>query len=593
MKKTKLLVIAPYEGMRDLILDIAEQRQDVELSVYLGDLEEGVRIVSKNENYGYAAIISRGGTAKLIQDMTRLPVSEINISVYDILRAIKLAQGYEGTFAIVGFPSITKTAKILCDVLQYDVDIFTIQEQEEVGSLLESLKKRKYSLIVGDAVTVTKARQLGLNGILIISGCESLEAAIDHALTLCSRQSILQKNTELFGAVLENSPRRIVAMNTDGSVYYTTLAADVLNEHLRAFKRLLPTVLSDGGIQQMCAWNQRVVSLCGQRIEVSFGTLVVFSVHLTDLPCCEQGRAMRFLQRAEAHKRCVENPLSGFSVFPEEVANAASNHSRRSTPVIISGEPGVGKEYLATSIYLNGIYRNNSMAIIDCGCLSGQDWTALMDDADSPFCGHGLTLLLSNARQLAPERAQQLIDYFKNSAVLSRNHVLLSFETREELPQSHPLVAELMNELGFLLIRIPPLRERLAILPSIASLLIGDLNAQFGKSILGFSAEAMERLLSFPWPQNMDQFLRVLKQSIFTSGGPYISENVVVAALENEQARRRALSLGSGLDLNRPLDEIVHDIVMEVLREESMNQSRAARRLGIGRSTLWRMLKQA
>ena len=113
----------------------------------------------------------------------------------------------------------------------------------------------------------------------------------------------------------------------------------------------------------------------------------------------------------------------------------------------------------------------------------------------------GLTLLLSNALQLAPERAQQLIDYFKNSAVLSRNHVLLSFETREELPQSHPLVAELMNELGFLLIRIPPLRERLAILPSIASLLIGDLNAQFGKSILGFSAEAMERLLSFPWPR--------------------------------------------------------------------------------------------
>lgn len=593
MKKTKLLVIAPYEGMRDLILDIAEQRQDVELSVYLGDLEEGARIVSKNENYGYAAIISRGGTAKLIQDMTRLPVSEINISVYDILRAIKLAQGYEGTFAIVGFPSITKTAKILCDVLQYDIDIFTIQEQEEVGPLLESLKKRKYSLIVGDAVTVTKARQLRLNGILIISGCESLEAAIDHALTLCSRQSILQKNAELFGAVLENSSQCFVVMNPDGSIYYTTLAADVLNEHLRTFRRLLPTVLSEGNVQHMCTWNQRIVSLHGQHIELSFGALAVFSMELTDLPCAEENHAMHFLQRAEAHKRCLENPLSGFSVFPEEIVTAAGNYSRRSIPVIITGEPGAGKEYLAMSIYLNSLYCNNSMVIIDCAYISDRDWTALMENPDSPFCNRGLTILLSNSRQLTSERAQQLTDYFRNSTVLSRNHLLLSFETCGELPQSHRLVAELMNELGFLLIRIPPLRERAAILPSIASLLIGDLNVQLGKSVLGFSAEAMERLLSFPWPQNMDQFLRVLRQSVFASRGPYISENAVSAALENERIQASAISPGSGLDLERPLNEIVHDIVMEVLREESMNQSRAARRLGIGRSTLWRMLKQA
>lgn len=44
------------------------------------------------------------------------------------------------------------------------------------------------------------------------------------------------------------------------------------------------------------------------------------------------------------------------------------------------------------------------------------------------------------------------------------------------------------------------------------------------------------------------------------------------------------------LDLSKTLDEIEHDIILRVLQEEDMNQSRAAKRLNIGRSTLWRKL---
>ena len=62
-------------------------------------------------------------------------------------------------------------------------------------------------------------------------------------------------------------------------------------------------------------------------------------------------------------------------------------------------------------------------------------------------------------------------------------------------------------------------------------------------------------------------------------------------ALLNREKRQTPAAPESGLDLNRPLEEIIHEVVMRVYDEENMNQTHTAKRLGISRSTLWRMLK--
>lgn len=88
---------------------LAETREDMELDVFVGDLNEGAMIARNNLHSDYDVIISRGGTAELIGQVTHIPVIEVTLSVYDILRAIKLAENYADRYAIVGFPAITKT----------------------------------------------------------------------------------------------------------------------------------------------------------------------------------------------------------------------------------------------------------------------------------------------------------------------------------------------------------------------------------------------------------------------------------------------------------------------------------------------------
>ena len=116
--KIRILGIAPYEAMRSAMLRLARGHEELELNVYVGDLQQGAEIVRQHLDAYYDAIISRGGTAELIEQITDIPVVEIALSVYDILRAMKMAENYGKPYAIVGFPSITESAHFLCDLLQ-------------------------------------------------------------------------------------------------------------------------------------------------------------------------------------------------------------------------------------------------------------------------------------------------------------------------------------------------------------------------------------------------------------------------------------------------------------------------------------------
>lgn len=98
MKKPRFLCIAPYEGMYHLMTNIAAQRDDVELVIQSGNLDDGLKTALDNRR-GIDAVISRGGTADVLRGhMMDIPICDIVPSAYDILRTIRLAQGMDDDF---------------------------------------------------------------------------------------------------------------------------------------------------------------------------------------------------------------------------------------------------------------------------------------------------------------------------------------------------------------------------------------------------------------------------------------------------------------------------------------------------------------
>ena len=86
----------------------------------------------------------------------------------------------------MGFPSITEPAHTLCSLLDFNLDILTVNNAAEVRHTLERLQQGGYRMVVCDMVTHTIAREMGFDAFLITSGVESLHAAIDQAVNISS-----------------------------------------------------------------------------------------------------------------------------------------------------------------------------------------------------------------------------------------------------------------------------------------------------------------------------------------------------------------------------------------------------------------------
>lgn len=84
MDKIKILAIAPYWGMASVMKQVGQNRNDIELTVKLGNYKTCLEVLREEPDYRYDAIVSRGGTAELLRTAASIPVVEIDVSVYDV-----------------------------------------------------------------------------------------------------------------------------------------------------------------------------------------------------------------------------------------------------------------------------------------------------------------------------------------------------------------------------------------------------------------------------------------------------------------------------------------------------------------------------
>ena len=129
-KKIRILGIAPYEGLKKIMEEYADQRKDLDFVSLLGSMEEGAAL-AKEHYQDFDFIISRANTADLIKKSVPITVLDIGIGYYDILRCLKTAEATHTTFALLGHLSLTKAAKTLCSLLKIEIPFFSIADTAE------------------------------------------------------------------------------------------------------------------------------------------------------------------------------------------------------------------------------------------------------------------------------------------------------------------------------------------------------------------------------------------------------------------------------------------------------------------------------
>ena len=590
--RIRVLGIAPYEGMKTLMSSVVADYPQIDLTLFVGDMEQGLEIARSNFHGDYDVVISRGGTAKMLQKKLALPVIEIDISMYDILCTLKLADGLTGKTAMVSFANITSSAHLLCDLMKYNMDIYTIDSAEAVEPTLRQLQKNDYQSILCDMISNTTAKRLGLNSFLITSGVDSIRKAFDQALLLCRSQQRLRDENQFFRQLIQGQIGQTMVFDQDGNLFLSTLD-DPKPELLELLRRDLPE--SQLGAERRITRNLggMLYAIRARRISTGSLTYTAFFFDARKTPLSPNQVGIRFSTRPEAENAFYSSIFS-FAGSISDYQQDIEHISQSTAPVMVTGEDGTGKESIVSVLYMRSPLRNAPLVSINCSLLNDKSWAFLLEHHNSPLADQGNTLYFASIDALSEERRQQLLAVLSEMDVCRRNRVIFSCVCQPG-EYTSAVGSLFMDKLCCLSLYLPPLRQMAERIPALVNLSLSHLNVDLPRQIVGADPEAITLLQNFQWPHNYTQFRRVIGELAVTVTGSLITAENVRQALRKERHVGAfspcAENAAAPLNLNRTLDEISQDVARRVVEESGGNQTVAAKRLGISRTTLWRLLQ--
>jgi DNA-binding NtrC family response regulator len=292
-------------------------------------------------------------------------------------------------------------------------------------------------------------------------------------------------------------------------------------------------------------------------------------------------------------------------------------------PVLLEGETGVGKELFARAIAASGERAGKPFVAVNCGALPATlVESTLFGHEKGAFTGaterhagkfveaDGGTLLLDEVGELAPEAQVKLLRVLQErevDPVGGKRPVAVDVRVISagnapliELVRAGRVREDLYYRLGVFPITVPPLRARRADIPDLARRFAARFAAEEGRTVRGIAPAAMERLIACDWPGNVRQLENAIFRAVVLAEGnelaaadfPQLARAPAPAAVA-EPAVAGADPLGLvGADGHiRPLAEIEGAALGYALRRYGGRMSEIARRLGIGRSTLYRRLR--
>ena len=246
--------------------------------------------------------------------------------------------------------------------------------------------------------------------------------------------------------------------------------------------------------------------------------------------------------------------------------------------VIITGEPGTGKELLAKSIHRASGRREGAFVKLDCSGLDAAspageaDLNAALDEAN------GGTIFLRNVDELAAPLHARLA-----RRLASANLRVLSTSDRrpDELAADGRLSQELLDRLSAVHIDMPPLGKRREDIPLLVAQCLDDVAADVSQPKRAMSPEAMEALATAKWPGNVRQLRMVVWQVASIGAGPLISLEQI------HEAQGSATQL-PGFDEAR--DEFTRGYLVQLLQITQGNVSQAARMAKRNRTDFYKLL---
>ena len=394
--------------------------------------------------------------------------------------------------------------------------------------------------------------------------------------------------------------RRIISENNDFQIIVLNSSGEPVTSvpsHLILLLPVLREHMADIGEDQNCRLVRRrggsVYRINGNMDRSMGEDRYVFYISNSPSPSSDNGSISHY--DPEEIQNDVDASVFGITHSESLYETELSDIMNRSEPVLISGEIGIGKDHMAKTIFLRSRRNRDQFVVINCARINSRNWNGIIRWEDSPLYDVGNTIFIQNLDALSYDQVMQLLTVIDDSGCASLNRIVISCsEQRALTEEKNHQILQTINRLHCQVLFMKPLRGQDMAIRNSVRLMLDHLSRRYTYAMGTIQPQALNDLVNFGWPQNIEQLKRVMEKLVIAAGNRTITPETVSSVLNSEVSLVQADDGSSStniIDINRPLSDIEHEIVELVLAQTGGNQTEAAKRLGIGRSTLWRIRK--
>jgi len=321
----------------------------------------------------------------------------------------------------------------------------------------------------------------------------------------------------------------------------------------------------------------------------------------------QQTDELRVLERS-----AVEHTV-GSSPAMRRVLELATKVAVTDSTVLLTGESGTGKDVIANLIHRMSTRRTRPFVVVNCAALpetlleselfghvkgaftgAGTDKPGLFEEADQG------TMFLDEIGDMTLATQAKLLRVLENGEVRRVGDAAARYVDVRILAATNQDLAEAISDrrfredlyfrLNVVQIKLPPLRERKDSLPNLIRHFLAKYNGQLGRNVTGLDERALYTLANHDYPGNIRELENIIEHAVI------MAENGIIR-LEDlpetvQQPPERLALPARGPDEFATIDQMERRLIEDTLARLNGNQSEAARKLGISRSTLWRKLKR-
>lgn len=640
MQKYKFALISKSAGFVEMVKHYSNPMTE-DIIVRLTVLQEAIPVARRLLDEGVEVILSGSRTGNLLVETIGQPVVKVERTSLDILKSFNKAKEYGTYIGLTSFGRPMDGIETIEEILSIKIRQIIFSTLEELTDGISDALKHGVNCIVGGGICEKITLSLGGKCIVPLPAKGTILQALQEARSIASARRVERENTRQLQTILESLREGIIVIDNTRKVrMMNPVAADILKVELRnTIGKPPPEILKATGLLKVlitgkpetdkiyCAGDIDIVInnlpiVVGEEIR---GVVTTFS-EAVKIQKIERKIREKLYVKGFVARYTIDN-ITGRSLVIKQLCEEAKRYAQTDATVLIEGETGTGKEIMAQGIHNLSNRKDRPFVAINCSALPESLLESeLFGYEEGAFTGarkggksglfelaHDGTIFLDEIADISLNVQVRLLRVLEEKELMriGGNRIIpidvrviaSTYKNLWEEVTAGRFRMDLYFRLTILMLRLPPLRERLEDLPLIAQEIFNKYsgrNIAFAKRI---PAEILERMKEYSWPGNIRELDTFIRRYIILRDDSISGEHLFLELLEkltNHKAIPRETSILSGEprpkrlyktlkeQLKAQSNEYEKAIIEETLRETQFNKKETARRLGISVTTLWR-----